>query len=77
MASFDGQAGDFSTENIEKKFLLKSKKYSLHSYQKEAFYHFLRGNDCFISQPTGSGKSLIFHALPFVHFYLVVVVVLN
>ena len=41
---------------------------SLKEYQEKTLCSFLAGNDCFVSQPTGSGKSLIFHALPFVKF---------
>ena len=35
-------------------------------YQKEAIIKILEGRDVFISQPTGSGKSLVFQAAPLV-----------
>ena len=33
--------------------------YNLSEHQIEALSNLLRGNDCFISQPTGSGKSAV------------------
>ena len=30
--------------------------------------YILDGKDCFLSQPTGSGKSLVFQALPYCFF---------
>ena len=35
---------------------------NLRSYQKQAFNYILDGKDCFLTQPTGSGKSLVFQA---------------
>ena len=46
----------------------KSKLSNLRSYQKQAFNYILDGKDCFLSQPTGSGKSLVFQALPYCFF---------
>ena len=41
--------------------------------QKEVFIELLKGllkgNDCFVCQPTGSGKSLLLQAWPFVKLY--------
>ena len=37
----------------------------LKSYQRDVFESLLIGKDCFVSQPTGSGKSLLFQAWPF------------
>ena len=37
----------------------KSGVKELKSYQKEVFLHLVHGNDCFVCQPTGSGKSLL------------------
>jgi superfamily II DNA or RNA helicase len=34
--------------------------YNLSEHQIEALSNLLRGNDCFISQPTGSGKSAVY-----------------
>jgi superfamily II DNA or RNA helicase len=33
---------------------------NLSEHQIEALSNLLRGNDCFISQPTGSGKSAVY-----------------
>ena len=41
---------------------------NLRSYQKQALNYILDGKDCFLSQPTGSGKSLVFQALPYCFF---------
>ena len=38
---------------------------SLKEYQKESLIALSQNKDCFICQPTGSGKSLVFQALPF------------
>ena len=43
-------------------------KRNLRSYQKQAFNYILNGKDCFLSQHTGSGKSLVFQALPYCFF---------
>ena len=46
---------------IAKKFKLKE----LHEYQKEAIRSVIsHGVDCFVGQPTGSGKSLVYQCLP-------------
>ena len=37
----------------------------LKRYQKESLLRLSEGKDCFICQPTGSGKSIVFQALPF------------
>ena len=37
----------------------------LRSQQKRAIASFMKGNDVFVSLPTGSGKSLCFAILPF------------
>ena len=34
-------------------------------YQYDAVSKLLKGQDCFISQPTGSGKSFVYQCLPF------------
>ena len=47
--------------NVCKLFKIDSFK----DYQRNAVKSLLEGKDCFVSQPTGSGKSLIFQALPF------------
>jgi replicative superfamily II helicase len=39
--------------------------YNLSEHQIEALSNLLRGNDCFISQPTGSGKSAVYISLYF------------
>ena len=36
----------------------------LHEYQKKAISAILNGLDCFVGQPTASGKSLIFQSIP-------------
>lgn len=42
---------------------------NLKDYQKDCLRYLSQGKDCFVCQPTGSGKSVIFQALPFfVHF---------
>ena len=38
-------------------------------YQKDVFEAVLCGKDCFVCQPTGSGKSLAFQALPFLYYF--------
>ena len=38
---------------------------SLKQYQKESMVALSKGEDCFLCQPTGSGKSIVFQALPF------------
>ena len=38
----------------------------LHDYQKQCFEELVIGKDLFVIQPTGSGKSLVFYALPLV-----------
>ena len=40
---------------------------NLSEYQIEALANLLRGNDCFISQPTGSGKSAVYQLFPFAY----------
>ena len=35
--------------------------------QKETFHKLIEGRDCLIVQPTGSGKSLLFQAWPFLN----------
>jgi replicative superfamily II helicase len=35
---------------------------NLSEHQIEALSNLLRGNDCFISQPTGSGKSAVYQS---------------
>ena len=38
---------------------------SLTPYQKESTVALSKGEDCFLCQPTGSGKSVLFQGLPF------------
>ena len=38
---------------------------SLKPYQKQSMVALSKGEDCFLCQPTGSGKSIVFQALPF------------
>ena len=38
---------------------------SLKSYQKQSMVALSKGEDCFLCQPTGSGKWFVFQALPF------------
>ena len=40
---------------------------NLSEYQVEALSSLLRGKDCFISQPTGSGKSIVSQLFPFAY----------
>ena len=37
----------------------------LKQYQKESIVALSKGEVCFLCQPTGSGKSIVFQALPF------------
>jgi superfamily II DNA helicase RecQ len=39
----------------------------LKDYQIESLSSLLRGKDCFISQPTGSGKSAVYQLFPFAY----------
>ena len=48
---------------VLKHFGIKNMKH----YQKEVFLHIKKGRDCFVSQPTGSGKSLTFQTWPLLH----------
>ena len=40
---------------------------SFRDYQSKALESLVSGNDVFVAQPTGSGKSLIFQSLPFLY----------
>ena len=42
----------------------KLKVESLKEFQKKAITAILEEKDCFVSQPTGTGKSLVYQALP-------------
>ena len=53
---------------IFEKIIGNFKLSNLRSYQKQAFNYILDGKDCFLSQHTGSGKSLVFQALPYCFF---------
>lgn len=57
--------------NVERKAIDSVKSVirldNLREYQIEALSNLLRGNDCFISQPTGSGKSAVYQLFPFAY----------
>ena len=48
---------------IKDKFNIKE----IRDYQLNAIQSILNKKDCFVGQPTGSGKSLVYQALPIVH----------
>ena len=43
---------------------------SLKKNQFEALYWFVSGREVYVSLPTGSGKSVIFHLIPLVHTWI-------
>lgn len=55
---------------MEKKKLVKEifNIESFKEYQSECFESLLMNRDCFVCQPTGSGKSIIFQAFPFLSY---------
>ena len=58
----------FKMVEHEKAFNLIAKIFEidgLKDYQKESLKALSQNKDCFVCQPTGSGKSLVFQALPF------------
>ena len=59
------------SEETKKKLLGKFNLETVRTYQEEVIVNLLNKKDVFLAQPTGSGKSLIFQALPFAkHFDL-------
>lgn len=59
---------DHTDREIDRAIDLAMKKLrysSLKDKQREAITHFLKGYDCFVSLPTGYGKSLCYALLPY------------
>ena len=53
-----------SVENAVRDAVLKLGYLNLKEKQREVILRFVKGNDVFVSLPTGSGKSLCFAVLP-------------
>ena len=57
-------------EDIFEKLCKKFKISNLKEYQKNVLKHLSQREDCFVLQPTGSGKSILFQAWPFLHQFI-------
>ena len=54
---------DFAFNYVKHLFAIPGE---IKDYQRSCIHSILLGKDCFVAQPTGSGKSLIFQCLPVV-----------
>ena len=57
-------------DNVFKKVAKIFKVKELREYQKDALKSLWEENDCFVCQPTGSGKSIIYQSYPFFSFLM-------